>query len=34
MRRRKRKEENKQPENMISQRKLEHMNRPFIVSVK
>jgi hypothetical protein len=33
-RRRKRKEEKKQPENRIFQRKLMHINRPFIASVK
>jgi hypothetical protein len=34
IRRRKRKEEKKQPENRIVQRKFVHMNRPFIASVK
>jgi hypothetical protein len=34
MRRRKRKEEKKQPESRIFKRKLVHMNRPFIASVK
>jgi hypothetical protein len=33
MKRRKRKEEKKQPENRIFQRKFVHMNRLFIASV-